>query len=71
MTNLAIKKNKKECIGHSLTLIDVMDSANNKADIAWFKSIMKSIFETNDLNLETFNRIEMKKTIQSANDYSN
>jgi hypothetical protein len=71
MTNLAIKKNRKEYTDHSLTLVDAIDSADNKADKAWFKSIMKSIFGTNDLNLETFDRIEMKKTIQSANDYFN
>lgn len=71
MTNLSIKRNRKEYTVHSLTLVEDMDSFDNRADKKWFKSIIKSIFVKNDLNLETFDRIEMKKTIQPTYDYFN
>ncbi|MFZ3228933.1 MAG: hypothetical protein WA160_01920 [Pseudobdellovibrio sp.] len=71
MKNLAFKKETINYEKRSLALVDVLDSADINTDKAWFKNFVKSIFETNDLNLETFDRIEMKKTIQSENDYFN
>lgn len=71
MKNLAFKKETISYEKGSLALVDVLDSADINTDKAWFKNFVKSIFEMNDLNLETFDRIEMKKTIQSANDYFN
>ena len=71
MKNVAFKKETINYEKRSLAFVDVLDSADINTDKAWFKNFVKSIFETNDLNLETFDRIEMKKTIQSENDYFN
>ena len=71
MKNLAFKKDTIQHEKRSLALVDFLDSADINTDKAWFKNFVKSIFETNDLNLETFDRIEMKKKIQSENDYFN
>jgi len=69
MKSTALKKNTNN--EKSFALVDVLDSADASNDKNWFKNVMKLIFETNDLSMETFDRIEMKRTIQSANDYFN
>lgn len=71
MKNLALKKVNTNYEKRSLAIIEVLDSVDASNDKNWFKNFMKSIFETNDLSLEAFDRLEMKKTIQSVNNYFN
>ncbi len=65
MKNLVFKKDKIQKSVPNLTLVEVMDSEEPKKDLRWFKDIIKSFSISNDMSLETFERIESRKIIHS------
>lgn len=65
MKTLSFKKDKIKTQAPTLSLVEVMDSKEPQKDFRWFKDIIKSFSISNDMSLETFDRIESKKTIHS------
>ena len=63
MKNLAIKNIETQ--KRELKLVELMDSEELKKDKNWFRGILKTIFVSQDLDMETFERLETKKTVHS------
>ena len=56
--------NRKEKIVFPITLLDVLDSQDKCQDSRWFKNLVKHFSQSDDLSLETFERIESKRIIR-------
>lgn len=71
MKNLALNYNQDQTKKPSFTVVEVMRNIHKVNDRNWFKNFMKSILKTSDLDLETFDRIETKRTVYfSKNDFN-
>lgn len=71
MKNLALNQIQFQTNEPSLAIVECMDSGGKVADRNWFKNFMESILKSNDLDLETFDRIEARRTVYSIkNDYN-
>lgn len=63
MKNLDLKK--IEIQKRPIQLVEVMDSEELKKDHNWFRGFLKAIFISQDLDIEKFEHIEMKRSIHS------
>lgn len=71
MKNLALSHIQYQTKEPSLAIVESMDSGGKAADRNWFKNFMESILKSNDLDLETFDRIETRRTVYSIkNDFN-
>ncbi len=71
MKNLALSHIQYPSKEPSLAIVETMDSGCKAADRNWFRNFMESILKSNDLDLETFDRIEARRTVYSIkNDFN-
>ena len=67
MNALIYKINQTQQVNPSVALVETMDSIDSKTERKWFKDLIKTFLLSNDMSMETFERIESKKFIRSIN----
>ncbi len=71
MKNLALNHIQYEPKKLSLAIVESMDSGCKVTDRNWFKNFMELVLKSNDLDLESFDRIEARRTVYSIkNDFN-
>lgn len=63
MKNAALKMGNPPYRTTSLALVDTLET-RDRADRSWFRSFLKAVFSSPDLDLSQFERLETKRTPQ-------
>jgi len=61
----AAERKQTQRVNPSVVIVDTMDSIDPKTHRKWFKDLVKTFATSNDMSMETFERIESKKFIRS------